>query len=153
MVSANGADGVSGSIPTARRIAVTALLAAVAAVPVACGAHRAEVWVRNMTDRTYSLLLATGDGPDRLAFVEILPASQGLAHQAAGRPISSFVLFSADCRPLAGGVIKGARMAILIDDRGVALDTRDAMIPVDVLADLRPWPAYQAVEDCRDPRG
>jgi hypothetical protein len=153
MVPAGGVDGVSGSLPIARRVVATTLLVIASIAPTACATDRAEVWVHNLTDRTYALLLATADGPDRLAFVEILPASRGLAHQRAGRPVDSFVLFNADCRPVAGGAIKGMRTDILIDDRGVALETDGLGDPAEVLAAMRPSLTYREVEDCRDPIG
>jgi hypothetical protein len=142
---------VSGSSPTARWVAAATLLLAAAAA--GCDGYRGEVWVRNMTDRTYALLLAIDDGPDRLAFVEIVPASEGLAHQRAGQSVASFVLFNADCRPVAGGAIKGPRTTIVIDEGGVALDDSDVIDTAVVLANMRPGLAYQEVGDCRDPLG
>lgn len=125
----------------------------VAAIAAGCDGYHAEVWVRNSTDRTYALLLAVDDGPDRIRFVEIVPASEGLAHQRAGRPVASFVLFNSDCRPVAGGAIKGARTTIVIDDRGVVLDTGDVTDTAAVLANMWPESTYRTMPDCRDRLG
>ena len=100
---------MSGSSPTARWVAAATLV--VAAIAAGCDGYHAEVWVLNSTDRTYALLLAVDDGPDRIRFVEIVPASECLAHQRAGRPVASFVLFNSDCRPVAGGAVAGRSCA------------------------------------------
>jgi hypothetical protein len=139
---------VSGSLRTTGRVAAAALLTAASAVLTGCDATRAEVWVRNQTDRTYALLLAATEGPKRLAFVEIPPVSQGLAHERHGPPVASFVLYNADCRPVAGGAIRDARTALVIDDRGVAIDGMDVGV-VDLLMEGQPDVLYREIGDCR----
>jgi hypothetical protein len=134
---------MTGSERASRWIVAAPLLAVAAAVVGGCGSSRAEVWVRNHTDRAYALLLPVDTDAHDLAFVEIPPRSDGLAHQRSGPHLGSFVLFTADCRPIAGGAIKQQRTALIIDDGGVEIRSSTGS--------LIPWPsiAYRDVPDCR----
>jgi hypothetical protein len=134
---------VTGSKRASRWIAAAPLIAVAAVVLGGCGTRRAEVWVRNHTDRAYALLLPVDTVGHDLAFFEIPPLSDGLAHQRNGPHLGSFVLFNADCRPIAGGAIKQQRTALVIHDGGVEIRP-DA-------GPLIPWAgiSYRDVPDCR----
>jgi hypothetical protein len=134
---------VTGSKRASRWIAAAPLIAVAAVVLGGCWTSRAEVWVRNHTDRAYALLLPVDTDAQDIAFVEIPPLSDGLAHHRNGPHLGSFVLFTADCRPIAGGAIKQQRTALVIHDGGVEI--RPEARP------LMPWPAiaYRDVPDCR----
>jgi hypothetical protein len=134
---------VTGSKRATRWIVAAPLLAVAGAVLGGCGTSRAEVWVRNHTDRAYALLLPVDTDAHDLAFIEIPPLSDGLAHERSGPHLGSFVLFTADCRPIAGGAIKQQRTALIIGDGGVEIRPGD-WPPIA-------WPRipYRDVPDCR----
>lgn len=101
-----------------RRGRAPSLLAATALALAGCAPPYAEVWVRNERDGAFTLHLrseaASGD-----RYVAIPARSQGIALRHIGRPPTTFVLLSAQCRPVAGGAIKADAIGLVIDELGV----------------------------------
>jgi hypothetical protein len=109
---------VDRSTRSVRKARAPSLLAAVALALAGCAPAYAEVWVRNERDGAFTLHLRSEPGSaDR--FVAIPARSQGIALRHIGRPPTTFVLLSAECRPVAGGAITADAIGLVIDEGGV----------------------------------